>query len=921
MIYKLGYKIIYTRFGGVGMASKLKHFKKIAMLLMICSMTFVLSACDELPSELQAQIRTNMEMRADQNRNLAEQLHASGLISEDTMNSINESITTNLSNAFANIDEGSAANLIKATTAWRVVPEPNHACSHKNHENHTNCHGECLTGSGDPGLTSHVYIVSNQCESFRSGYISNYIGQIKPSLVSDNSPVFGGNSNIVNPIEVIPASLVEQINTELSVPIYALKGTVGSSSGEGLDEIMEAIRAASELEDTKAAEQLISQYFARVTYMDPDTGEIQDVTLLDPDDPTQQIVRTTSFSYSDGEDTAESITANGGTTLKTQYTKEYTSTMEAYFPSEGNNQPGIDYTLYGTSNEKICAVRLVEFNKKAIDELSQRVGLGENRYLVLNGKAFLMEYPLGIITGFKESEDRTSYDAVIERGGIGFNLKTGDFVKYQKDENGDYTNATVTMDKNDPYLTYLGAANSQDESRASLVMYGETGVTGQKASDGTEIDETINVPFDLYFGGRDDNKWKVSVGRIVLRDYLELTYAPDVVSGEEIIALGRKLRILQLSGSKNNIVAEFYDKDGNKLSDDGATLRIEDFADIEGLVAAEQKVKYISRQQEELGAGAAGTEEAGESGTGEAETGEAAQTRAASGETGETEDTEETEETGETGETGENGESTEEDDPYSNNTIRASATKIDTIPTEIVSEVHMTTSFPGEYVARSDVNLSDQKPLFYGMLVRKSMFETGLFSGWVQSTDSTKNSTVWWNTWLSQHGYNYSINTDNLVDFLKGNYATDLATENIIILDLETISKIQQEYTEEDQLNNSHFLRTIFIVFGYALIAYAIILLIAWNVDINVDLGFNILEKMTLGKWVAVKDYEELPYMNEGDTKFMRFGQLLVSCIFIIAVGILLIQVNIINIVLTLIRALGGLSGYLSGILTGVLGG
>lgn len=49
MIYKLGYKIIYTRFGGVGMVSKLKHFKKIAMLLMICSMTFVLSACDELP--------------------------------------------------------------------------------------------------------------------------------------------------------------------------------------------------------------------------------------------------------------------------------------------------------------------------------------------------------------------------------------------------------------------------------------------------------------------------------------------------------------------------------------------------------------------------------------------------------------------------------------------------------------------------------------------------------------------------------------------------------------------------------------------------------------------------------------------------------------------------------------------------------
>lgn len=913
MIYKLGYKIIYTRFGGVDMVSKLKHFKKIAMLLMICSMTFVLSACDELPSELQAQVRTNMEMRADQNRSLAEQLHASGLISEDTMNSINESITTNLSNAFANIDEESAANLIKATTAWRVVPEREHVCTVHDHDPSQDYHYECQNDD-DPGKPySLVYMLSNQCDSFISGYISNYIGQNASSLVSDNSPVFGGNSNIVNPIEVIPASLVEQINTELSVPIYALKGTVGGSSGEGLDEIMEAIRAASELEDTKAAEQLISQYFARVTYMDPDTGEIQDVTLLDPDDPTQQIVRTTSFSYSDGEDTAESITANGGTTLKTQYIKEYVSTMEAYFPSEGNNQPGIDYTLYGTSNEKICAVRLVEFNKKAIDELSQRVGLGESRYLVLNGKAFLMEYPLGIITGFKESEDRTSYDAIIERGGIGFNLKTGDFVKYQKDENGDYTNATVTMDKNDPYLTYLGAANSQDESKASLVMYGETGVTGQKASDGTEIDEAINVPFDLYFGGRDDNKWKVSVGRIVLRDYLELTYAPSIVAGEDIIALGRKMRILQLSGSKNNVVAEFYDKEGNKISDDGARLFIDDFADIEGVMSQTQVVKYISRQNEALGGSTSGTPSTGETTENTGETGETGENGEASAETSTTPSNEETGETGETG--------SSENNPNDVSTLRESANKIDSLPTEIVSEIKMTTSFPGEYVARSDVNLSDQKPLFYGMLVRKSMFETGLFSGWVQSTDAEKNSTVWWNTWLSQHGYNYNINTNNLVTFLKGNYAADLATESIVILDLETISKIQQEYTEEDQLNNSHFLRTIFIVFGYALIAYAIILLIAWNVDINVDLGFNILEKMTLGKWVAVKDYEELPYMNEGDTKFMRFGQLLVSCIFIIAVGILLIQVNIISIVLTLIRALGGLSGYLSGILTGVLGG
>ena len=106
-------------------------------------------------------------------------------------------------------------------------------------------------------------------------------------------------------------------------------------------------------------------------------------------------------------------------------------------------------------------------------------------------------------------------------------------------------------------------------------------------------------------------------------------------------------------------------------------------------------------------------------------------------------------------------------------------------------------------------------------------------------------------------------------------------------------------------------------MFGYALIAYAIILLIAWNVDINVDLGFNILEKMTLGKWVAVKDYEELPYMNEGDTKFVKFGQILISSIIIIALGLLIVQINMVKIILILINTLGGIASYISKILVG----
>ena len=135
---------------------------------------------------------------------------------------------------------------------------------------------------------------------------------------------------------------------------------------------------------------------------------------------------------------------------------------------------------------------------------------------------------------------------------------------------------------------------------------------------------------------------------------------------------------------------------------------------------------------------------------------------------------------------------------------------------------------------------------------------------------------------------------------------------------LETIAKIQQEYTEEHQQGVATGMRTLFMVFGYILIAYAIILMIAWNVDVNVDLGFRILEKASFGRWVAVKSYEEMPYMNMEDTKFINFGGLLASCVGIIVTGILLITVNIVDLVLMLIQLFGGVAEYITRILTGV---
>lgn len=888
--------------------SKLQKLKRALGLVMCLSMMLTLTSCG-LPKELEASLETNFTGRATQNENIAKELYGAGIISETTYDRIIKSIDDNLRKLSSDVasDKSSAQNLLKAVVGWRIVPEDDHPV----YDSKGNFLYYYHSGTSTP---TTVYDAregnksTHQCGTWTDQYLTNYLARYDISMVENNVPAVGGNSGKINPIEVIPESLVEQLNKELSIPIYALKGDVTGQSGEGLDVIIAAIEAASQEENQTKAEQLIAQYFEAVTYKDS-SGNEREATLLDPSDPEQQLVRVTSQTYDVGYDfdgtkfdmeTVDAATSRNGSTINFPTTS-----------SDVGNEPGIDMVVF-TAGEPIMTVRLVEFNSKAVAELRASIGLSEKRYLVVNGRAYLMEYPLGYIDGFKETEDGTAYDSVIKRSGLGFNLLTGNFTKYNKDADGNYTNESVVISNEDPYLTYNGAQSEKQESQSSLVLYGETGVTDQEGSEGQEIDEELNEPFNLSFGTYKGEEVIASVGRIVLRDYLEFTYAPEVVSGENIVALGRKLRIVQLSGSKNNVVAQFYDKEG-KLLEGSAKLFIDDFADLLSVIE-DDTVKYISK--EGLASGTV-------AGSGETDTAETDQTEDIEAETQENESSEITTEEADNTETETEDESNKEltsgiDPDDKIEVIQSSASKIDKMKLETVEQISCSTDFPGEYIAKSDVNLTDEKPLFYGILVRASMFETGLFSGWVQSTDDSKNSTVWWNTWLGEHGFNYGINADNLVNFLKGNYAWDLSQENIVILDLETISKIQQEYQAQDQLANAHFIRAMFIGFGYILIAYALVLLIAWNIDINVDLGFNILEKLSFGKWVAVKEYDEVPFVDEGDTKFMKFGTLLVSCIFIMAVGMILIQFNIITIILEIIKAMGGIASYISKILFGV---
>lgn len=869
-----------------------KRLKKILITVLATGMCIALTSCS-MPEDMKNSIRQNFEDRATANKMIVEQIYGSGIITQDThdklISAINDSLVK-MGEGLAKLDEESAKNLLKACVGWHTVIENDHPVTDSNgkllyyyHSGGEDPEDPCFVNGGT-SCTNSGHSSDAQCLDHTDQFITNWIvdsdGASWKSTVEKNCPVFGGNSGKIAPIEVISESLVDTLNQELSIPIYVLKSGVSNSGGIGLDEVMEGISSAINNKDKATAEAILANYFEPATYVTKDSNgeEVKkNVTLLDPSDPKQRLVRVTTSTLNEtGDPTVYSYgTATNPTDCNSYFGK---------FSSNGGT-PGYDMTVI-MSGEKMVSVRLVEFNQEGIDRLNKQIGLSNQRYYVLNGHAYLMEYPIGYIKGFRETSDRENYKSIIKRSDLGFNLKTGEFTKFKRDENGILTNESVVISNDDPYITYNGALSNTDEAKASLVLFGETGVSGHKDTTGmTEEEKTLdavcNTSWNLTLGGTEDNSFKTSVGRIVLRDYLEATYAPGVQGSDKLVVLGRKIRVLQLEGSKKNPVAEFYDKEGNPLFEEEAkaNLYIDDFADIESILKIPAEVQFISKIQEEL------DEE-------EYVDPRSQQLKADD-------------------DTGDGGTSEEEE-------LKRSLTKIDRLPQKVDDRIECTTPFPGTNIGAYDYSDSDDKPLFYAMLVKKNIFETGMISGWIQSDDATKNSLVWWNSWLQSHGYTYQINANLLVEFLKGNYAYELNKSGVIILDLETISKIQQEYTQEQKIETGHWLRTMFIILGYILIAYSIIILAAWNVDVNVDFGFSILEKLSFGRWVAVKSHDELPFMNVDDVSFITFGELIPKCIIMIALGLALILINIIDLIIVFINLFGGVARHLTKVITGV---
>ena len=231
--------------------------------------------------------------------------------------------------------------------------------------------------------------------------------------------------------------------------------------------------------------------------------------------------------------------------------------------------------------------------------------------------------------------------------------------------------------------------------------------------------------------------------------------------------------------------------------------------------------------------------------------------------------------------------------------------------------IQPTGMFPGKYVGTVDYkNDSKEKQRMYYITTKFGLFDNALFSNWVNSSSQTA-SLSWWNTYLGENSFSYDVATEKIISIVSDKYPYQLSQNGIVILDLETVATIQEMYDDEAGLETTSKLRTLFIMIGWGIISYSVIIMLCWVIDANLDIGVKLLDKVTFGNWVAVKYEEDIPYRNTNDQTFLDQKKMFVRAIILITLGIILINVNIFNVVLTLIELFGKAASKIEEVIQG----
>lgn len=184
-------------------------------------------------------------------------------------------------------------------------------------------------------------------------------------------------------------------------------------------------------------------------------------------------------------------------------------------------------------------------------------------------------------------------------------------------------------------------------------------------------------------------------------------------------------------------------------------------------------------------------------------------------------------------------------------------------------------------------------PTTYGMCLSLDLKENNLVGGdWINGKSSECQGLIEWNKWLEDNKFVYRIDIDRLLDMLDISIDVTEEKEKAITFNPDIIEHIQNGEKELQDYSITRLIKTLTKIFGVILNAYAILLVAAWLIDVNVYGGPRLLNKMTLGRWEAIHDEDDIPMHSGKDDEifYMDKKHILMAMIAIMAVGITLLM-------------------------------
>lgn len=916
--------------------------KKFSTSLLAIALSVSIAGCNGSTSLLtfaQTDLGQQIYYRFAENQAILDSLHQNELISDTVYESISKSIDSQREKYLTKDESGvyqanikiededknnlgklESGDIVKAVSELRALSK------------------ETIPSVIDSDGKEKVFSDSSEMSAYIvSNYLASSYALSLPDMKYNTWQPAYTNQDDIEPIKVIDSNALT-FTDNLDCEIYVLKSDIFTADGTGgIDGVIELLGKDDNIKNIKS----LSEYFEPAVYTEDVTDENGNVTHSKGERITLRDIVNIEDLVGESKSYSGDSIPNGEN-------------------GETGNRPG--YDMYVSQyNYGVLKIKFDEFNLDAVNKFMVAMGIdgvsydstGKWEIIRNNGenRAYLMEYPVYYISGMESSDDNVYADLILKESDLGVNLKTGKTVVYVRDSEGNVTLTRTVENSNDNYLNTAGASNEREDSQSAYIIAGKGEVK-------------LNL-------GDVDTDIKINTGRLVLRDYLEATYTPEFssytdensngdtvsVAKENLVVFGRKIRFinilketdssgevkLKLHKSKN--CAIFVNKDGKEI-ENSPRLNVTDLCDVEQL----QKGKVVRT----TGAG-----EAENSGDGIINDVAEQNSKIVNAETGETLHAERDSGTGNIveyvliyNEETEKNEYIVADDSneehkgkgrfikYIGETsgetvykllqgVVDTSAKVSDLAWESTNDtVNISTRFPGKIVGTKDFYrdssgrfgdefISTQHQVFYAVATTSDIFSTSLYSTWITSED-TGASLRWWNNWLAVNNYLYSINKSVLENVIYNSYKYELSQNGVVILDLEIVEKIQQDMDEEAERESNQFIRTAFKLIGIFLLVYSVVLFMCWIIDTNVDMGFKLTTKLTMGNVIPVKDSIDIPMHDSESRRYVDLQGMAVMCIVIIAVGVLLIIIDIFDIVLLLIGALGELARQISRIITGV---